>query len=261
MFWIGTLNEYTNYFKVPYKDIFVGIYVIRHAGGAVLFDTAATDADVDEYIMPALAELGFAPEQVTHIFISHHHRDHSGGLARAAALCPYARIVSRSETLRELYPDLLAPEDGELLTEGLQVVAIPGHTVDSAAILDLRTNTLISGDCLQQFGIYGSGNWYGAIPLPVEHVAAVRKLRTLPIDTIAAAHAYHPNGMICRGSADVAQCLYSCVGALDRLRFLMERNPELNDEQLADLSNQADLPKVAPRIITALRNAIAEGLL
>ena len=29
--------------------------------------------------------------------------------------------------------------------------------------LDLRTNTLITGDCLQSYGIYGSGAWYGAV--------------------------------------------------------------------------------------------------
>lgn len=247
------INEHIHYFKVPYKDIFVGIYVIRHESGAVLVDTAASDADVDNWIAPALAQLGITPDQVTHIFITHKHRDHSGGLARASVLWPNARIVSRSDVLNEEYPDLLMPEDGQRITDTLQVVTIPGHTADSAALLDLRTNTLVSGDCLQMYGIFGSGDWYGAIALPAVHFTAVEKLRRLPINTIATAHNYHPGGMICRGSEAVTQCLDHCVGALERLRSLIEANPGLDDAQIAQLSNKAELPTVAPRIVAALR--------
>lgn len=250
---ITAVTDHIYNFKVPYKDIFVGIYVIRHPEGAVLFDAAGCDADVDAYIQPALAQLGITPDRVSHIFISHHHRDHSGGLARAAALYPNARIVSRSSTLAELYPGLLAPEDGCIIAGTLQVVAIPGHTADSAALLDLRTGTLVSGDCLQLYGIFGSGNWYGAIALPADHFAAIEKLRTLPIGMIAAAHDYCPSGMFHRGREAVAQCLEHCVGALERLRGLIHANPQLDDEQLAQLSNADGLPKVAPRIIAALR--------
>ena len=253
---IEKLNQDIAYFKVPYKDIFVAIYVIRTEKGTVLFDTAACDADVEDYILPALQQLKLTPD---YIFISHNHKDHAGGLSKAAALWPDAVILSRSEDLQGLYPQITCPGDGGEILDVLRVVAVPGHTQDSAALLDLRTNTLITGDCLQSYGIYGSGTWYGAVVLPAEHFAAVRRLRALPLETVATAHDYHPVGMISRGMDAVHARLDSCVGALERLRSLMEANPALDDAQVAELANDGRLPKVAPRVVAALRDAVAAG--
>jgi glyoxylase-like metal-dependent hydrolase (beta-lactamase superfamily II) len=179
---IKEFNQHISYFNVPYKDIYVGIYVIKTAGGAVLFDTAANDADVDGYIVPALEQLGV---QLTHVFISHNHSDHAGGLARVAALYPDATILSRDGELKETYPDILALEDGAMVTDCLQLVTIPGHTADSAALLDLRTNTLITGDCLQSYGIYGSGRdmdeTFGLIETVEKGAALWMKYAALPI--------------------------------------------------------------------------------
>lgn len=255
---IQTITNNISCFKVPYKDIFVAIYVLRTDTGTVLFDTAACDADVDNWIAPALQQLGVVP---THIFISHNHTDHAGGIARAAELWPEAVILSRSQKLGEEYAKVHCPEDGELVLDVLQVVTVPGHTADSSALLDLRTNTLVSGDCLQSYGIYGSGAWYGAITLTAAHYAAVRKLRTLPIENIATAHDYHPVGMISYGADAVAARLDSCIGALDRVRGMLETNPSLDDEQVTQLCNDGRLPRVAARVVAAMRKAASEGSL
>ena len=253
---IKKLNEDISYFKVPYKDIFVAIYVIRTEKGAVLFDTAACDEDVETYIRPALEELRLTP---SHIFISHNHKDHAGGLAAAAALWPEAAILTRSEDLRKTYPQAVCPEEGEIFLDTLRVVAIPGHTPDSAALLDLCTNTLITGDCLQSYGIYGSGAWYGAVVLPAEHLAAMRRLRAMPLQVIATAHDYHPVGLLSQGMDAINARLDSCVGALERLRGILEANPTLDDAQLAELCNDGKLPQVATKVIAALRQAVATG--
>ena len=250
------LNDDISYFKVPYKDIFVAIYVIRTENGTVLFDTAACEEDVKGYILPALEALQLKP---SHIFISHNHADHAGGLAAAAALWPEAVILSRSDDLRKKYPQLVCPEDGETVLDTLRIVAIPGHTQDSAALLDLRTNTLITGDCLQSYGIYGSGAWYGAVVLPAEHFAAIRRLRAMPLQVIATAHDYHPVGLLSQGMDAINARLDSCVGALERLRGILEANPTLDDAQLAELCNDGKLPKVATKVIAALRQAAATG--
>lgn len=250
------LNDFISYFNVPYKDIYVGIYVIRTDEGAVLFDTAATAFDVDNYIVPALKQLD---AKLTHVFISHNHSDHAGGLDRVAALFPDAKIISRSSKLQESYPDIVTLEDGQMLTDCLQVITIPGHTADSAALLDLRTNTLVTGDCLQSYGIYGSGYWYGAVTLTAQHYAAVRKLRALPIENIATAHDYHPVGQFSIGPDAVAARLDSCIGALERVRAIMDANAAMTDEEIAALCNDGRLPKVASRVVTALRKAAAEG--
>ena len=36
---------------------------------------------------------------------------------------------------------------------------VTGHASDCAALYDRKTKTLISGDCLQLFGVFGSGAW------------------------------------------------------------------------------------------------------
>ena len=72
---IEALNQHISYFKVPYQDIFVGIYILRHPDGAILFDAAGEDGDIDNYIVPALEQLGIAAGELTHIFISHNHKD------------------------------------------------------------------------------------------------------------------------------------------------------------------------------------------
>lgn len=254
MLQIETLNEHISYFKVPYKDIFVGIYILRHPGGVILFDAAGEDGDIDNYIVPALEQLGISGEELTHIFISHDHKDHAGGLRRAAELYPDAIIVSGSAMLKEQFPNVLSPEDGQMLTECLQVITIPGHSPDSAALLDLRTDTLVSGDCLQSYGIYGSGYWYGNIGLPEMHYEAIQKLRNIKIETIATAHDYHPCGMFSFGEQAVTQRLDSCIHALGRIRNIIKENPELDDEQIMKRCNDGTLPKIALHVVKALRN-------
>lgn len=243
---IENVNDHISYFKVPYKDIFVGIYVLQTEKGALLFDAAATDWDVDNYIRPALEQLGVRP---THVFISHNHADHGGGLARVRQVYPDATVVARSKQIENAH----CPEDGELLLGVLQVVTIPGHTADSAAILDTRTGTLVCGDCLQSYGIYGSGFWYGAIGVPEAHLAAIEKLCKMPLQTVATAHDYHPCGMISRGEAAISRRLDHCVGALKRIVDIAGENPTLDDEQLAQLCNDGTLPKVSARIAGILR--------
>ena len=258
MITIEQLNEHIHYFNVPYKDIFVGIYVIKTEKGTVLFDTAGCDEDIDNWIVPALQQLDAKP---THIFISHNHTDHAGGLARAAAVFPDAVILSRSDELLQTYPNAHCPEDNEALLDVLQVVTIPGHTQDCAALLDKRTNTLISGDCLQSYGIYGSGRWYANITLPAKHFAAVEKVRKLEINTIATAHDYHPVGMISYDPESITLRLDSCLEALNRVRRIAEDNPELDGIAVAKLCNDGTLPLVASKVIVAMRKAVAEGRL
>lgn len=253
---IKELNQNISYFTVPYKDIFVGVYVVQTDNGILLFDTAAMSTDVEEYIVPALESLGVRPK---YIFISHNHWDHAGGLPKVKEIYPEAIVVTRDENLAQKYENSIIPKDGDFVLDYLQVVEIPGHTGDSAAIFDKRTNTLISGDCLQSYGIYGSGEWYGAIYLPAEHLKALKKLRTMPIETIATAHDYHPVGMISCGADEVALRLDSCVDALERIRNFIEANSDLSDEEIASICNQEGCyPKVSARVVCSVRKAIVE---
>ena len=93
------------------------------------------------------------------MFISHNHTDHAGGLGAFMKAFPNTCIISRHPDIIERFKgyNTLLPQEESVILNDLKIVTIIGHTADSSAILDMRTNTLISGDGLQLHGIFGSG--------------------------------------------------------------------------------------------------------
>ena len=245
---------------IPYKDIDTTVYVLRCEQGLVLFDTAACDEDLETYLYPVMEELGLNTRELRYVFISHNHRDHARGLGSVLAAATDAVVLSRCPNLKEQYGDrVLCPEDGMELLDAFRVVTIPGHTADSMALLDVRTNTLITGDCLQMFGIYGSGLWGANITLPAEHLRAIEKVRALQAETILCAHDYHPCGRAVSGKEQVDKALDACVEPLMRLRQLILDCPELDDEGICARYHQGvHLPTVPPKVVAALRK-LQEG--
>lgn len=248
---------------IPYKDIFTTVYVVKSPQGVILFDTADNDRDVDEDVVPLLEQLGVGAEELKYIFISHNHRDHAGGLERVLHHFPHACVLTRSDGLREKHPGAIfcAPEDGDELLNGLfRVVTIPGHTADSMALLDTRTKTLITGDCLQLYGIFGSTDWACAIYLPTEHLQAVEKVRGLDVECILTAHDYHPFGFCYRGREAVQQALDACIEPLDEIKSTIVNNPDMDDAAVRQTYNgQGNRPTVNLRVIAAVRKAVDEG--
>lgn len=252
------VNPWLDRIDVPYKDIYVALYILRTPSGVVLFDTGAKDTDVDDYIIPALDKLGLTPD---YVFISHDHGDHSGGLKRFMEVYPDCCIVSAAQGLQERFSGfkILKPADGDIFAEVLQVVAIHGHTLDAIGLLDRRTKTLISGDGLQVFGIYGSGKWGSAIRNVIPHLEAIEKLRTLDIENIAAAHDYHPFGHYAAGKDGVAAYLNGCLAGLRRLADLIRANPDLDDAAVTEICNDGTLPTVAEAVVASVRAAVVQG--
>lgn len=244
-----------------YKDIYTSVMVLVSHHGNILFDTAFTQADVETQILPAYRQLGI--DDPKFIFISHNHIDHAGGLPWVLEAFPQATVLSRSPALREKYPhrNVIAPEDGALISEDFRVVTIPGHTPDSAALLDLRTGSLLTGDCLQGYGIYGSGAWGAVIPWIELHLQALKKLHTMDIRAIHAAHDYHPYGESVSGKEAAMAYVDGCLAALLRVRDILKNNWTLDDEGVAALCNDGKLPRVPARIVTALREAVDSGVL
>lgn len=244
---------------IPFLDIYTTVFLIETPDGALLFDTATYPEDADNYILPALRQLGISRDTLHCVVVSHNHRDHAGSLPRIHQEFPEAFLLTGSAKLREQYPDanFLSAEDGTKVLNVLEVVTIPGHTGDAIGILDTRTGTLLSGDGLQLFGIYGSGKWGANISYPAAHRFAVEKLRSLPLNTIAASHDYHPCGYIARGKAEINAYLGACTEALDRIRDVILRHPEQDDETLAaEYNRNSGLPTVAAHVFAAMRKTI-----
>ena len=80
-------------------------------------------------MLKQLLEKGVTPEDVTHIFISHHHPDHTTKLG----LFPNATIVDFWATYKD---DIwLDHPDNYELAPGIKVVRTPGHTNEDATLM------------------------------------------------------------------------------------------------------------------------------
>lgn len=246
---------------IPYKDIYTTVFIVKTPSGSVLFDTASDEQDTNEYIFSALKELGITAPMLKYVVISHNHGDHAGGLERLMEVYPQTIIVSRNTALREKYQGytVLAPEDGTVILNVLRIITVPGHTEDAVSLLDQRSQTLLTGDSLQLFGIYGSGAWGANIRMPLMHLAALDKLRKLPVETIVASHDYHPCGYMASGK-EVARYMDECAKALYQIRDMIRANQQLSDVEVAQKYNSTfKLPTVGAHVFAAIREAMDAG--
>ena len=81
-------------------------------------------------ILEPLAALDVAPEAVTHVFLSHHHPDHTVNIA----LFPDAEVVDFWARYRD---DLWLDHDGDgyHLSQNAQLWLTPGHTEEDATLV------------------------------------------------------------------------------------------------------------------------------
>jgi len=81
-------------------------------------------------ILDPLAELGVAPGDVTHVFLSHHHPDHTVNIA----LFPNAEVVDFWARYKD---DLWLDHDGDgyQLAPNSTLWLTPGHTAEDASLI------------------------------------------------------------------------------------------------------------------------------
>ena len=194
---------------IPYEDeITTTVYVVAGDSGVAVIDCATYPDDADNYISPALDKLGIALERVKYILLTHSHADHAGGAARLSELLPRATVASAFSHGEN---GSITLSDGEMLLDRLQVVSLPGHTVDSIAFLDVETKTLLSGDCLQ---LYGVGKYKKGVGHRDLYRGSIDRLRQMDIERIVAAHEYDPLGSLAEGKQAVRTYLEVCLAAI-----------------------------------------------
>jgi glyoxylase-like metal-dependent hydrolase (beta-lactamase superfamily II) len=211
--------------------------------------------------MPMLAELGVGKEELKYVFISHAHGDHIGGLRPLLERFPDTVAVSFSPKVSEDYMEfkVLVAKEGDELLGVFKLISIPGHTSDSAALLDTRTKSLITGDCLQAYGLFGTDYWGANISLQKEHFDALARLRTLDIEEIFTAHDFMPYGFCACGKEEVAKFIDACELPLMKIRKLIAENPDLTDAEIRAIYNNADpgrFPSVGLWVITKARELL-----
>lgn len=233
--------------QVPFDGDSTSVFAFECDEGTVIFDSATTEIDVDERIIPAIRQKGFEP---THIISSHFHSDHMGG----------------EEFLAKEYPDAIRAKlvhdgkiengkkvlcDGDIICDCLKIVTLPGHSDDSAAILDTRTNTLVCADCLQLWGIgkYGTG-----VSLAKAYLESIEKVRKLDVENIIASHCYAPLGAHAFGKEAVKKYLDECEKYISVLKSFAEKHSDLAFDKMAELYNaeNPDMPKMGAHTFEAI---------
>ncbi len=259
---ITKINENIYRTVTPYKDIWTTLYLIKTENGDLLFDAASFDEDAENYTVPFLEACDVTKESLKYIFISHDHSDHAGGLKALLPLYPNTVVLSRSTELRNRFAeyDVISPNEGDVFLECLKVVPVVGHTSDCAGLIDTRTKTFITGDCLQVWGIVGSQNWAANIRFPVDYFADIEKVRKMDINEIYTAHDYYPIGFKAIGKEEIDRYLDGCREPLLKLRELILANPDVNDQAICDIYNVSkEIPTFHEGVVKYLRAAMKKG--
>lgn len=113
-----------------YADDRVGSTIALVRDGAAVIVTDPGMVAHRSRILDPLAALGVAPEAVTHVFLSHHHPDHTMNIA----LFPEAEVVDFWARYRA---DLWLDHDGDgyALAEHSHLWLTPGHTAEDASLV------------------------------------------------------------------------------------------------------------------------------
>ncbi len=189
---------------VPFEEIYTSVFLLQFQAGCILLDGAASDEDAENYVLPALEKVNAQPQMIVR---SHNHGDHSGGVARIAKAFPDAKIG----LMEDDFPNdgrYIRLYDGDVLLDRFQVLNLRGHTDDCLALLDIKTNTLISGDCLQGGGI---GKYGVSFTDVAAYLQSVERVKNLKVDRIVASHEFAPYGFFAEGIQMVNTYLNECI--------------------------------------------------
>ena len=119
---------------VTIKDLFTSCYLLKAGDRVILFDTCWRQSA----LKAGLAQHDVLPDQVTHVFMTHGHADHVGGLsilanAKVFALQPEQPNLTEHAHNYGAIDERLS--DGQELRFGdhtIRVLAVPGHTPGTA---------------------------------------------------------------------------------------------------------------------------------
>lgn len=163
------------YLQFPYLSDNYGVFVHDEETGK----TAAVDAGDDAAYLAALAEAGLTLDE---IWITHHHWDHTDGLA-ALKKATGAVVRGPAETKDHIAAHIdLGYQDGDSFDfagQTVSVIATPGHTLDMVNFFLTGDEVLFSGDSLFTLGC---GRLFeGDGPMMWD---SLQKLRALPTQTV-----------------------------------------------------------------------------
>lgn len=169
-------------YQFAYNDDNYGVLVHDPLTG----QTAAIDAGEAGAYVAALQQTGY---QLSHIFITHHHWDHTDGLAELKQLTG-AKVIgpaNSKQSLLSLFDTRVKDNDQfDFAGQTVTAIATPGHTLDMINYYIGAQDLLFSGDSLF---VLGCGRLFeGDGPMMWD---SLLKLKSLPRQTVMySAHEY-----------------------------------------------------------------------
>lgn len=194
---------------VPFENIYTAVFFLRLTGNEwAIVDTATDGTDVNNYILPAAANLGISTAQIKAILLTHEHGDHAGGLRTLLSKCSSATVYGVKATNSDAGTHYRSIADGASLFGGVvKMVTLPGHAAEACGYYDTRSKTVMTGDSIQ---FYGAGQYgcqvYGGLS---NYEASMEKLKGMvadgAIENIIISHRYAPVSAISKGRANSLQ--------------------------------------------------------
>ena len=180
--------------KIPFESVYTSVFLVVAKEGLVLVDSATTKEDVDEWIVPALAALGYALQDIRYFVLSHRHYDHDGGLPRILQICPEIEVV---ESAKELFC-------------GVFTYPLHGHAENCTGVFVQKANTLITADGLQ---LNGLADYPCNVPFKDAYKQTLARVREDErIENLLFSHDYRPyHKDFVHGRENVLLCLDDCL--------------------------------------------------
>ena len=194
---LNKIEPYKAFDNVYYVGIcWVSAWLITSPSGHVLIDTLY--GPYTSQMLGNIRALGFQPEDIKLVVVTHGHFDHAGGIGQLKSeLAPGTRFAMTQEGWREgaedsshprwpwvmIEPDIVLT-DGQTVTGGaiaIQAFETPGHTMGTASFaFDARDG----GRTYRAFTVGGLGLNRIRGPKQVEaFIASLKRIRTLTQDS------------------------------------------------------------------------------